>query len=219
MECEVARELYAEALAAQRPAPPELEHHTAGCDACRGEMAGLAAVWAAIAALPVLGAPPAVARAIRRRVRWEAAREALTAIDAWQRGALAGVSGFVVSVVLSLLVPYETMVAVCQTLVRDAVPAPGAYLVAGLVYGLVPMLIAALLEGHAVGVPRLVGGLETILVFLVVLVPYVLLRCGEFPAALLAGFLGGIALGAVAGEAVSLGLRGGATIEGLPTPW
>lgn len=207
MECEVARELYVEALAAQRPAPPEVGRHTAECDACREEVAGLAAAWAAMASLPVLDPPSGVARAIRRRVRWEAVRGVLTSIDAWQRGALVGVAGFVASVVLSLLVPYDTMVAICRSLVPEAVPAPGAYLVAGLIYGFVPMLIAAMLERHAAGVPRLVGGLEAILVFVVVLVPYVLLRCGDFPAGLLGGFLAGIALGAISGEAAGLRLR------------
>lgn len=209
MDCEVARELYVEGLAAQRPAPPDVERHAAGCDACRREVAGLAAAWAAMASLPVLDPSPGLARAIRRRVRWEAARDVLTSIDAWQRGALAGVTGFVASVLLSLVVPYDTMVAVCRSLVPEAVPAPGAYLVAGLMYGLVPMLVAAMLERRGSGVPRLVGGLEAILVFIVVLVPYVLLRCGDFPAALLGGFLAGIALGAISGEAASLRLGRG----------
>lgn len=209
MKCEAAREVYAEALAAQRPARPEVERHTARCEACRREVAGLSATWQAMASLPVVSPPPGVARAIRRRVRWEVAREVLTSIDAWQRGALAGVAGFVASVVLSLLVPYDTMVAVCRRLVPEAVPTLGAYLVAGLMYGLVPMLVAAMLERRAAGVSRLVGGLEAVLVFLVVLVPYVLLRCGAFPAALLGGFLAGIALGAISGEAASFRLRRG----------
>lgn len=207
MDCEAARELYVEALAAQRPAAPEAERHAAGCEACRREVAGLAATWAAMASLPVVNPPPGGARAIRRQVRWEAAREVLTSIDAWQRGALAGVAAFVASVVLSLLVPYDTMVAVCRSLVPDAVPAPVPYVVAGLLYGLVPMVIAAMLERRAIGISRLVGGLEAILVFFVVLLPYVLLRCGEFPAALLGGFLAGIALGALSGEVASFRLR------------
>ncbi len=118
-------------------------------------------------------------------------------------------AGFVASVVLSLLVPYEAMVALCQRLGPPAVPAPAASLLAGLVYGLLPMLAAAMLERRATGVPRVVGGLEAVLVFFVVPVPYVVLRCGDFPVPLLAGFLAGIALGAVAGEVAGVGLRRG----------
>ncbi len=207
MECEAARELYVEALAAGRPAPAEVEGHAERCGACQVELARLEAAWAAVASLPPLEAPAGGVQAIRRRIRWEAAREALTSIDAWQRGALAGVAGFAASVLLSLLVPYEAMVALCQRLAPPPVPAPAAFLLAGLVYGLLPMLAAAALEHRAGGIARVIGGLEAVLVFFVVLVPYVLLRCGDFPVPLLAGFLAGIALGALFGEAASAGLR------------
>lgn len=206
MDCQAVRELYVEALMAGR-ASEEVQRHLAACPPCREETHALAATWTALAAVPVLEPSPAVARRLQRRVRWEGIREALASIESWQRAALAGVGGFVVSVVLSLLVPYETMVAFCQAIAPPSIPAPAAYLLAGVLYGLLPMLIGSRLEARGPRVLGLMGTLEAVIVFLLVLVPYVLLRCGDFPVPLLAGFVGGIALGATLGSAAGTGLR------------
>jgi hypothetical protein len=207
MDCQAIRELYVEGLIAGRAGSEEVEHHLAGCSTCQEETRALAATWAALAALPVLEPSPDVARRLHRRVRWEGIREALESIESWQRAALAGVAGFVVSVVLSLLVPYDTMVTFCQAIAPPSVPAPAAYLLAGVLYGLLPMLIGTGLEARGPRVVGLMGTLEAVLVFLLVLVPYVLLRCSEFPVSLLVGFVGGIALGATLGSAAGTGLR------------
>lgn len=188
-------------------ASEEVERHLAACPPCREETHTLAAAWAALAALPALEPSPDVARRLHRRLRWEGIREVLASTEAWQRAALAGVGGFVVSVVLSLLVPYETMVAFCQAIAPPSVPAPAAYLLAGVLYGLLPMLIGTALTARGARAVSLMGTLEAVLVFLLVLVPYVLLRCGEFPVSLLAGFVGGIVLGATLGSAAGTGLR------------
>ena len=207
MDCQAVRELHVEAVSAGRAASEEVERHLAACQACREETQTLAATWTALAALPVLEPSPDVARRLHRRVRREGIREALASIESWQRAALAGVAGFVLSVVLSLLVPYETMVAFCRAIAPPSVPAPAAYLLAGVLYGLLPMLIGTALEARGTRVVGLLGALEAVFVFLLVLVPYVLLRCGEFPVSLLAGFVGGIALGATLGSAAGSGLR------------
>lgn len=206
MDCHAVRELYVEAVIAGRAASEEVERHLAACPACREETQTLAATWTALAALPVLEPSPDVARRLHRRVRWEGVREALVSMESWQRAALAGVAGFVVSVVLSLLVPYDTMVAFCQAIAPPSVPAPAAYLLAGVLYGLLPMLIGTALEARGARVVGLMGALEAVIVFLLVLVPYVLLRCGEFPVLLLVGFVGGIGLGATLGSAAGTGL-------------
>jgi predicted anti-sigma-YlaC factor YlaD len=207
MDCHAAREVYVEALMAGRAASEEIERHFATCPACREETQALAGTWAALAALPVLEPSPGVTRRLRRRVRWEGIQEILASIESWQRAALAGVAGFVVSVVLSLLVPYDTMVAFCQVIAPRSVPVPVAYLLAGVLYGLLPMLVGSALEARGRRAVGLMGTLEAVLVFLLVLVPYVLLRCGEFPVSLLTGFVGGIALGAALGSAAGTGLR------------
>lgn len=207
MDCQAVRELHVEALVTGRAASEEAERHRAACPACREETQTLAATWTALTALPVLEPSPDVARRLHRRVRRERVREALVSIESWQRAALAGVAGSVVSVGFSLLVPYQTMVAICQAIAPPSVPAPAAYLLAGILYGLLPMLVGTVLEARGPRLVGLMGTLEAVIVFLLVLVPYVVLRCGQFPLSLLAGFVGGIALGAALGSAAGTGLR------------
>ena len=206
MECREARERYVEALTAGRAVSDELDRHVAACLPCQEEARGLAAAWGALAALPLVEPGPEAGRRLRWAVRREVVRDGLASVEAWQRAALAGVASFLLSLVLSLLVPYQTMVAICEAIAPPGFPAPAAYLGAGLLYGLLPMLVGTALERLATPGFGFLGTFEASLVFLVVLVPYVLLRCGEFPLPLLAGFIGGIALGAALGGAVGTGL-------------
>ncbi|MGH7374852.1 MAG: hypothetical protein ACREJY_11560 [Candidatus Rokuibacteriota bacterium] len=196
-----------EALAAGRAPGAQVAGHVETCVGCRAEIEGLSATWHLFEALPVLEPRAEVAVRLRRRLRWERARETLVSRERWQQAALAGVLGFVLSVLLGLAVPYQTMVALCNQLVSALLPTPAAYLVAGMVYGLVPMAAGAALLGRRGPRSGAVGLVEALLVFLVVLVPYLILRCSEFPPALLTGFIGGITLGALAGGAGGIWLR------------
>jgi hypothetical protein len=200
MDCQTARELYVAGLLSSSPASEEATQHGAACEVCREEFRGLAATWAALGELgPIAPSPEADGR-IRRRLQLEAARGTLGSLAAWQRAALVGVVGFVVSLGLSLVVPYDTMVELCRELGSALVPEPGAYLAAGFLYGLVPMVVGvSLLRKHR-AVTTVLGALEATAVFLVVLLPYVVALCGSFPLAFLVGFLGGITVGAVGGS-------------------
>jgi anti-sigma factor RsiW len=207
MDCRTAREMVLAALAGGEAAPADVAAHLDTCSACAREVRRLGEAWTALGALTALEPSPDVARRLSRQVRWESAREAVASVRAWQRAALAGVGGSALSLVLSLLLPYERLVALCQDIAPDAVPAAGAYLAAGLFYGLLPMAIAGGLQRHREGLPAgLVGALEASVVFLAVTVPYVVAACG-FPPPLLVGFVTGIGLGAVTGGAAGIGLR------------
>ncbi len=201
MDCEEARELYVADLTGDRPRPDEVDRHLATCSACRRELQALAATWAALDVLPQIEPDPRIVRKLRRRVRWEVARETLVSLERWQQAALVGVVGFAVSVLFALAIPYETMVAACREVVPALLPTPLAYVVAGVLYGLVPLLIATVFHPRRARAGSAVGVLAAPAVFLVALLPYVVLRCGDFPLALLTGFVGGIALGAIAGGA------------------
>lgn len=207
MNCEAAREAFLTACAAGSPASDEARLHARECPACVDEVQRLADTWAVLGALPLLEPSARASRQLRRRLRWEVARDALGSVGSWQRAALAGVGGFALSFILSLLLPYELMVALCRALVPETIPAAAAYLGAGFLYGLVPMGIVAGLQGRRGGaLTGVVGMIEASVMFLAVVVPYVVAACG-FPPPLLVGFVGGIALGALGGGAAAMGLR------------
>jgi hypothetical protein len=205
MECEAARELYVEALAAGRPAPAEVEGHAESCGACRVELARLEAGLGGDGLAPAArgtggrrpGDPPpdpvgsgSGGPDLDRRL---AARRP-------GRGGGLRRLGFAVA---ARPVRGDGRVLPATRAAARA----GAFLLAGLAYGLLPMLAAAALEHRSGGIARVIGGLEAVLVFFVVLVPYIVLCCGDFPVPLLAGFLAGIVLRAVFGEAASADLR------------
>jgi hypothetical protein len=207
MNCEAAREVFLTACVSGRPAPEEASLHARGCRACAEELRRLADVWAGLAALPLVEPSPHVSRRLRQRFRWEVTRETLASVGSWRRAALAGVGGFALSFILSLWLPYDVMVALCRTVAPATMPAATAYLVAGFLYGLLPMVVVTSLQGSlGGGLAGVVGVLEASVVFLAVVVPYVVAACG-FPPPLLVGFAAGIALGALGGGVAAVKLR------------
>ena len=201
MDCETVRARSADAFLDGAPRPREIDVHLDGCAACRAHVDGLATAWAALEALPLVEPSRAVGRRLARRIGWEEARGALASPRGWRRAALAGGLAFAISVILALLVPYDTMAALCRDVVAAALPTPTAYAVAGLIYGLVPMLLVTPLRARSSEPPRMVGALQAAVVFLAVLVPYAVVQCRGFGPVLITGFTLGIAIGAGLGAA------------------
>jgi hypothetical protein len=198
MDCDGIRQLYVESLAGGERIPEDATRHVASCPNCQTELAALEATWTALAALPLVEPSGVARRRLRRRLKWEAAREALVSLERWQQAALAGVVGFLLSVVLAVVLPYEAMIDACRS-VAPELPLALAYVMGALVYGLVPMALAVSFEARRRALPGVLGTIEAPAVFLVALIPYVVIRCAEFPLALLAAFVAGLATGAVAG--------------------
>ncbi|MGH7355631.1 MAG: hypothetical protein ACRELS_13770 [Candidatus Rokuibacteriota bacterium] len=201
MDCETVRARYVDAFLEGAPRPTEIDVHLDGCAACRDHVAGLAAAWAALGALSFVEPSWAVGRRLARRIWWEEARGALAAPGGWRRAAPAGGLAFVVSVILAVLLPYDAIAALCRDVLTAALPTPTAYAVAGLIYGLVPMLVVAPVRARWSAPPGMVGALQAAVVFLSVLVPYAVVQCGGFGLVLIAGFTAGIAIGAGLGAA------------------
>ena len=206
MDCDAVRQLYVESLAGGNGIPEAATRHLATCPGCRNELRALETTWAALAALPLVEPSGAVLWHVLRRVRWEAVREALLSLESWQQAAFAGVIGFLLSVLLAAVLPYEAMVEACRG-VAPGLPTAFAYLMGALVYGFVPMGIAVSFEAHRRVAPGVVGMIEAPAVFLVAVGPYVALRCAEFPLALLAAFVAGLATGAVVGGGTATWIR------------
>jgi hypothetical protein len=206
MDCITAQQMLAAALASAEPVPAAAQAHAGSCPACAREAQRLAETWAALGVLPALEPSALAGRRLLRRVRREAAFEALVSPGAWQRAALVGVGAFALALLLSLALPWERLVAACRDLVAQGLPAAGAYVLAGAFYGLLPMAAAGGLQAGLGGrLPGSVGVVEAVIVFLAVLVPYVVAACG-FPPPLLAAFAAGLAAGAVAGGLAGHGL-------------
>jgi predicted anti-sigma-YlaC factor YlaD len=199
MDCETAREHYVATLATGQAPPARVGRHLASCPACGEEVESLAATWTVLAALPLVEPSPDVGRRLRRRVGWTAASETLTSVECWQQAALAGVAGFLLLLLLSLLVPFHTIVVVFREIVPSVMRPPASYLLVGLLYGVVPMMIGTAFQPPRAALPGLLGAVEAPVVLFTVLVPFVVTECRNYPLALLAACVGGIAAGAVAG--------------------
>lgn len=198
MDCDAVRPVYVESLVADEGIPEAASRHLAACPGCRDELVGLDATWAALAALPMVDPSGAVRRRLLRRVGWGAAWETLLSFERWQQAALTGVVGSLLSVLLAVVLPYEAMIEACRG-VAPGLPAAFVYVIGALVYGLVPMTVAVSFEARLRALPSVLGLIEAPAVFLAAVVPYVVLRCAEFPLALLIAFVAGLATGAVVG--------------------
>lgn len=201
MDCETVRQLSVTAFVDSARWPEAVEGHLASCAACREEIQSLAATWSALGSVSLVEPSPRVSSRLRRRLRVETAKETLVSAAQWQRAALVGVVAFLLSALASLVVPYHALVAACREVVAAILPTAGAYVLAGALYGLLPLAAGSALQARFAGGQSALGALESVVVFVVTLFPYVVVRCAEFPVPLLIGFLAGIALGAVAGSA------------------
>jgi hypothetical protein len=137
-----------------------------------------------------------IQRRLARRVRRELLKESVLTLTGWAPAVLAAVVGVGLSLMLSLLVPYTLLVALCQRLFQAGDPRWAPYLLAGVAYG-TPLLAGMwFFRRHAPG-RALVGGLEAAVLFLAILAPYVLAQCREFAPPLQAAFVAGLGGGAV----------------------
>lgn len=202
MNCEEALAILTGKLAGQVEAADdaEAERHLHACLACRREWEALTATWMLLRDLPLEAPDPAVAaqlfNRIARQIRWQ-----------WLLPRAAGLAaaGAFLTVGLIALVPFKKTIVFCLGLLAGApTQAPAdlaAFFVAGLPYGLLPLLVATVLFWRWSGLPRLRWwgwGL-----FNLVTLPYVAIRCSEFSLELtlmlLLGFVAGAWLGGIGG--------------------
>lgn len=206
MDCDRVRARLTECLSGE-PAGPDgsaMRAHLAACRVCAEELAALRETWTLLARWPAIEPAPEVGRRLLRRIRRRLVRDAVLAPEAWRAAALAAVIGVGLSVSLSFLVPYTTLVALC----RQFVPEPGAFLLAGAAYGVLPLALGGYTAWRR-GSPGIWGGMEANVLFLALLLPYAIAQCGEFPLPAQVSFVGGLALGALGGSLVASRLRPG----------
>ncbi len=207
MECEQVRSEFAILLPGgegARAAEP-IVRHLEECPGCRSEFESLRRTWALLGQLPEAIPGHAIERRLMRRVKLAAFKESVLTVEAWASAGRVALIGIALSIGLSLLVPYESLVAVCRELMQATEPAEVPYLVAGMAYG-VPLAVGAWLTRRQLRGGAMIGAVESSLLFLVLLVPYVIVRCRDFTPALVLTFVSGLAVGAVAPTMASLWL-------------
>lgn len=209
MDCDQVRTRLTECLFSE-PAGPDgtaLRAHLASCRGCAEELAALRETWALLGRWPSLEPAPALGRQLVRRVRWWTLRDALLGPESWRAAALAAVIGVGLSIGMSLLVPYDTLVALCRQVVAGLAPEVGAFLLAGAAYGVMPLALGVFVGWRRGSPGSWLGATEATFLFLALLAPYVVVQCREFPLPAQVSFVGGLALGALGGSLVASRLR------------
>ncbi len=202
MECEQAQPLMAAHLARQ-DTPEEWEalgHHLRSCQACGEEAEGLSQTWQALGDLPDAD-PPAAA--------WDQIQAGLPAPQPvrqarWAASVGTAALGLLASIAASWLLPYERAASLCGEALRripllTALPDPAVFFAVGLLYGLLPLGLAALAAARRLSHTGRHSGLLAGLVFGVLGLPYVVIACSGLPAAFTAALGAGILAGALAG--------------------
>jgi predicted anti-sigma-YlaC factor YlaD len=207
MECDQAREELASRLITEAggPWPEAVTVHVEACAACRAELETLRETWALLARWPEVRPGEEVRARLLRQVRRRLVRESVTTVAGWTPAVLAAAVGVGLSLGLSLLIPYSALVSLCRKALQVTEAHAGAYLLAGLMYGL-PLAAGAWLIARRAVVGAVVGSLEASLLFLLILAPYVVVQCREFAPALQVAFVSGLAGGALVSSLAALGL-------------
>ncbi len=178
----------------------EVLAHLETCQGCRAELAGLQKTWNLLTRLPEIEPGPVIGRRLLRQVRWLIVWDAVRSLQGWRVAFVPAAVGIVLSVGLSLLLPYDALVEFCRRTIGSLALEPGAFLMAGLVYGLVPLVPATWIAGQSRPGLTLVQGVEVAFLFLVLVAPYAIIQCRGFPVPGMAGFLGGMTIGAFLGS-------------------
>jgi len=209
VDCEQVRTRLTECLFSE-PAGPDgtaLRAHLAACRGCAKELAALRETWSLLGRSPDLEPDPTIGRGLVRRVRWWILRVALLAPGGWRAAALAAVIAVGLSIGLSLLIPYDTLVALCRQVVAGLAPEAGAFLLAGAAYGAMPLALGVFFGWRRGSPGPWLGASEATLLFLILLAPYVVVQCRGFPLPAQVSFMGGLALGALGGSLIASRLR------------
>lgn len=190
----------------------QLDEHLAACPRCADEMAGLRGTWERLGRWEDETVGPHVLNSIAARMTL-APVAARAMFHPWVVG-LTALAAALLSIGKSLLLPYERAFALCAAVLRSLttfsdLPNPVAFFVAGIFYGLLPLLIVAAVAGRLAGDRWTAHGVVAGILFMLLVTPYALIVCSALPAAFTAALIGGMAFGALSGGlgGFSLGRR------------
>lgn len=180
--------------------------HVSSCEGCRVELTGFQRMWEALADLPIDRPDSGLDRRILSQVAAEVL-EAQTGSPAgirWWGIGVAALVAVALSIGNSLLLPYEVAFQWCSRTLRAYalfadLPDSSFFLVVGIFYGLVPLLVVGLLSGRLLETRPLFHGTAASMTFAVLILPYVIIVCSALPGLFTLSLMGGIVLGALSG--------------------
>lgn len=201
MECHQARQLFPASFSEELGDHDlaALREHCEACESCRAELNALSQTWRLLGRWSDAEAAPAIRTRLLRQVHRMALRESILTVRGWTPAVMAGVIGVALSLGLSLLVPYSLLVSLCRQAFQVSDPHGAPYLVAGMIYG-APLAFGALIALRRPAVWGFLRSLEATVLFLLILAPYVIAQCREFPPAFQVAFLSGMGIGALLGS-------------------
>jgi predicted anti-sigma-YlaC factor YlaD len=207
MDCEQVRDQILTLLPEGRDAhwPEAVARHLEGCEGCREEVDALSRTWTLLGQWPESTPGEEVRSRLLRRIRRQLLRESVLTVSGWVPAVLASVIGVGLSLALSLLVPYSSLVSLCREALQLSDPHAAPYLLGGMAYGL-PLALGVWIFRRRALRGALIGSLEASFLFLVILAPYVIAQCREFPPALQVAFVSGLGGGAVVASLAGLWL-------------
>ncbi len=182
----------------------QLDAHLAGCPSCRAELEAFRETWWALGALPVPRPTPDLeARVLARTTGETLPRRAWHLLQPLSVP-IAALAGVLLSIGLSILLPYEAAARLCREVLEGLPLASGLSKAAspflvGILYAALPVLLMALFTARLNGRRPLVKGGWTAALFVLVLTPYVLAVCWALPAAFVGSLLAGLTAGAFTG--------------------
>ena len=198
MQCEEVRDQLLVMVTGGGRVPPQdpVARHLDTCEACRHELESLGKTWALLGRWPEASPGPTIGDRLARRVRWLGVRVAVLTVRGWTPAVLSAAIGVGLSLALSFLVHYSDLVRFCREALRTSDFSSVPFLVAGIAYGL-PVAIGSIVIMRHSRSGLLIKSLETSLLFLLIIGPYVIAQCREFPPLLQAALLLGMGAGAL----------------------
>jgi hypothetical protein len=195
MVTDLSREVTTEERAALRA-------HLRSCPECTTEAEALARTWGALGSLPEAEVPAGIWERVQAKL--PAPAERLAARRPWPAAVVTAGLGILISIAASWALPYERAVSVCSEALRSfplfaALPDPAVTFVVGILYGLLPLGLAAVVVGCRLSGAGGHPGMGAAVLFGAVAVPYVLIACAGLPASFTAVLTAGILAGALTG--------------------
>ncbi len=188
----------------------EFEAHLAACPRCRNELAAFREAWDRLGHWPVAVLDPRIERDLLARLEPETVRLAprLRPVAT----ALAAVVAVLLSITASAFLAYEQAFQLCREALNGFGVFPGLpdstlFFIAGIFYGVIPLLLVGLVSARLMGGAGAVWhGTATGVAFALLMTPYVVIVCSALPGVFTAAILAGIGLGGLSGSAGGLWL-------------